>query len=134
MIWDSLSLKIPNHLFRVVFGRVDTAVKWYPRALLINVDFPTFGRPTIVTNPTRPLPNSIQFSSTLNFPYQHVRTFPWQVYICVASRQERERSVAELIDPWGIDLEPLDLSAEQALQKPKEILRSSRFLIYATKR
>ena len=63
-----------------MFGRVETAVKWYPSALLINVDFPTLGRPTIVTKPTRPLPNPKLLLSTIKGPYQQDGDSLWQVF------------------------------------------------------
>ena len=41
----------PCILFLVVWGLSDIIATFCPRTLFINVDFPTFGRPIILTKP-----------------------------------------------------------------------------------
>ena len=50
---------MPRTERRVVFGRGEVMVTLVPRIWLINVDFPTLGRPTTATKPERTTPASL---------------------------------------------------------------------------
>ena len=51
--WASSVVSTPRIWWRVVLGRDEVIVTFSPTIVLIRVDFPTFGRPAMVTNPER---------------------------------------------------------------------------------
>ncbi len=51
--WAWSVVRMPRMAFRVVSGRDDAMAICDPISALINVDLPTFGRPTTATNPER---------------------------------------------------------------------------------
>ena len=54
--WASGRLRIPRTRWRVVCGLSETIDTLAPQIALTSDDLPTFGRPTIVTNPERTPP------------------------------------------------------------------------------
>ena len=51
--WPSGRVTIPRIVWRVVCGRSEVIATFWPTSALVNVDFPTLGRPTMQANPLR---------------------------------------------------------------------------------
>src|SRR5688572_5040210 len=57
--WSSPRLRTPSTRCRVVCGLSVTMLSFSPTSVFSSVDLPTFGLPTMATNPQRPSPASL---------------------------------------------------------------------------